>query len=211
MTPILKLHGFPISNYYNMVKMVLLEKGMEFEEVYVRPSQDSDYLAHSPMGKVPCLETPQGFLSETGVIIDYLDELGIGPSFYPADTYEKARNRELMRYLELYIELPARRLYGDAFFGTPANDEQKTSCRKALDKGFTALHRLAAFAPYLAGEKLTYADIYFYFSVGLATRMAKISLGWDAFNEVEGVRELMTSLAQRESVQRIQADQKASS
>lgn len=28
----LKLCGFPISNYYNKVKLVLLEKGVEFEE-----------------------------------------------------------------------------------------------------------------------------------------------------------------------------------
>ncbi|MDP1931367.1 MAG: glutathione S-transferase family protein [Gammaproteobacteria bacterium] len=206
----MKLHGFAISNYYNMVKMVLLEKGMDFEEVLVRPSQSPDYLASSPMGKVPCLETEQGFLTETCVIIDYLHELGIGPSFYPQDPFARAKVRELIHYLELYIELPARRLYGDAFFGKPATDEEKAAGRKALGKGFNALLRLAHFKPYLAGTELTYADMYFYFSVGTATRAAKISMGWDAFNEVPGVRALMTHLGQRESIRRILADQQAS-
>lgn len=49
----LKLHGFSISNYYNMEKIALLEKGIEFEEVDTRPSQEDDYLSMSPMGKVP--------------------------------------------------------------------------------------------------------------------------------------------------------------
>ncbi|MGB2387925.1 MAG: glutathione S-transferase, partial [Henriciella sp.] len=29
----IKLHGFPASNYYNMAKMALMEKGATFEEV----------------------------------------------------------------------------------------------------------------------------------------------------------------------------------
>ncbi|MEE9254525.1 MAG: glutathione S-transferase N-terminal domain-containing protein, partial [Pseudomonadales bacterium] len=58
----LKLHGFPISNYFNMAKIALLEKGIEFEEVTTRPSQEDEYLDRSPMGKVPCLETDAGFI-----------------------------------------------------------------------------------------------------------------------------------------------------
>ena len=103
----IKLYGFPISNYYNMVKAILIEKGMDFEEVLVKPNQDSDYLSKSPMGKVPALETDHGFLTETGVMMDYLDSLGEGPSFYPEDPYEKAKVQEIIRYLELYVELQA--------------------------------------------------------------------------------------------------------
>ena len=36
----LKLHGFTVSNYFNMVKMALIEKGIEFEFVESMPSQD---------------------------------------------------------------------------------------------------------------------------------------------------------------------------
>jgi glutathione S-transferase len=205
----LRLHGFAISNYYNMVKMTLLEKGMAFEEVIVRPSQDSEYLVTSPMGKVPCLETDQGFLTETGVIMDYLHDLGQGPSFYPADAFQKAKVRELMRYLELYIELPARRLYGDVFFGKPATDAQKESVRKELEKGFAALRRIARYSPYIAGEQITYADFYFNFSVNLATRVTKKALNWDAFNSEPGLKALMDLLAQRDSVKTIMVDQRA--
>lgn len=35
----LKLYGFSVSNYYNMVKLALLEKGLPFEEVLFYPGR----------------------------------------------------------------------------------------------------------------------------------------------------------------------------
>ena len=204
-----KLHGINLSNYYCILKAILIEKGMEFEEVTVSPNQDPDFLAQSPMGKVPCLQTEQGFLTETGVIIDYLDALGHGPGFYPADAFAKAKVQELMRHIELYIELPARRLYGEVFFNRPASDEEKKAVHKLLKRGFTSLGTLASFDPWLAGEEITYADFYFRFTVSLATVVCKKALDWDAYNEVPNVRELIERINGRESIRRVMADQAA--
>ncbi len=204
----IKLYGFPVSNYYNMVKAVLIEKDLAFEEVLVKPSQDGEYLAKSPMGKVPAIKTEQGFLTETGVIIDYLDALD-GPSFYPVDAFARAKVQEIMRYLELYIELPARRLYGDVFFGRPASDEEKESARAALEKGFKALARIAKYEPYIAGKDISYADFYFRFSFNLATLVCKKALQWDALGEHPEAKALMGLMDQRESIKRVLADQKA--
>lgn len=203
----IKLYGMPLSNYYNMVKAVLIEKEMEFEEILVKPNQDENYLTQSPMGKVPCIETEQGFLSETSVIIDYLETLGEGPSFYPADAFAKAKVQELVRYLELYIELPARRLFGEVFFGRPANAEERTAVKALLEKGFTALAKLAKFDPYIAGAEISYADFYFRYSVSLATIVCKKALDWDAYNEVPNIRLLLELMDTRASVQRTIADQ----
>ena len=76
----LKLLGFPASNYYNMVKMALMEKGAEYEDVRVYSGSSEEFLARSAMGKVPALETPQGFLSETSVILDYIEDAVEGRS-----------------------------------------------------------------------------------------------------------------------------------
>lgn len=203
----IKLYGMTYSNYYNMVKAVMIEKGMEFEEIHVLPNQEADLLSKSPMGKVPCMETDQGFLSETGVMIDYLDALGEGPSFYPEDPFAKAKVQELIRHLELYIELPARRLYGDAFFGKPASDEEKAAVRALLNRGFASLASLGKFSPYLAGETITYADFYFRFSVGVATLACKKSLDWDALNEVPNIKGLLDLMDERASIKQVLADQ----
>ncbi len=205
----IKLYGINLSNYYAILKAIMLEKGMDFEEVEVKPNQDQDYLTQSPMGKVPCIETEQGFLTETGVIIDYIDALGEGPGFYPENPFAKAKVQELMRHIELYIELPARRLYGEVFFDRPAQAGEKEAVRKLLERGFASLGTLASFDPWLAGERITYADFYFRFTVSLATVVCRKALDWDAYNDVPNLRPLMERLNQRESVQRVMADQAA--
>ena len=54
----LVLHGRPRSNYYNAVKALLIEKGIEFEEVLETVPPSDAFLELSPMSKVPCLATP---------------------------------------------------------------------------------------------------------------------------------------------------------
>ena len=203
----IKLYGMPLSNYYNMIKCVLLEKGMEFEEILVKPNQQSDYLSKSPMGKVPCIETEQGFLSETTVIINYIDALGEGSSFYPADPFARAKVEELIHGMELYLELPARRLYGDVFFDQPASDELKAEVKGQLEKGFAWLDRLGKYDPYLAGSDISYGDFFFRFAVNLATIVAKKACGWDVYSDAPRIRNLLQLMDERESVKRAVADQ----
>jgi glutathione S-transferase len=79
----LKLYGFPVSNYTNMVELALLEKGLSFEYVMTLPAQTDEFLAISPRGKVPALGTPKGYVNETDAILDYLEDLGGGRALMP--------------------------------------------------------------------------------------------------------------------------------
>ncbi len=205
----IKLYGFTISNYFNMVKMALIEKGIDYEFVETQPSQDQDYLAKSPMGKVPCIETDQGFISEANVILEYLDDLGTGPALMPVDPFERARVRELMKEIELYIELPARTCFAEAFFGGSVSDEVKDTARANLTKGVACLKRNGKFAPYVAGDTLTCADIVFLYSVSLAGACAKRVLGMDLTAELPEAKKLAELLNSRESAKQVAADQKA--
>ena len=83
----IKLYGAPLSNYYNMIKVALIEKGLSFEEVLTPPSQDAGYLAKSPMGKIPCIETPDGFLAESIAILEYLEAVAPSPSLLPGTAF----------------------------------------------------------------------------------------------------------------------------
>ena len=205
----LKLYGFTVSNYFNMVKMALLEKGIDFEFVDTKPTQEGDYLAKSPMGKVPCLETSEGFISETDVIFDYLEDLGQGQALMPASAYEKAKVRELIKQLELYIELPARTCFAEAFFGGTVSEETKDKARVSLKKGVECIKRTGKFSPYIAGDTFTYADIMFMYSVSLAGACAKRVLGMDLLEDLPEAKALSELLASRASAQKIAADQKA--
>ncbi len=69
----LKLCGFALSNYYNKVKLVLMEKQIPFEEALVWADRSATLLEKSPLGKVPFIETEHGVLCESQVIVDYLE------------------------------------------------------------------------------------------------------------------------------------------
>ncbi len=115
----IRLCGFPLSNYYNKVKFVLLEHEIPFEEVRVIPAQDEAVLAHSPLGKVPYLQTEQGDLSESAVMVEYLAARYPDKAIFASDPWEAAKERELMTYIELHLELVARELYAEAFLAAP--------------------------------------------------------------------------------------------
>ena len=203
----IKLYGFALSNYYNMVKMALLEKGIEFEEVQTRPNQEADYLAKSPMGKVPCLETAQGFLSETSVIFDYLEDSGEGKPLYPQAPFARAKVRELVKEIELYIELPARTCYGPTFFNREVSEEVKEKAKVNLLKGIECLKRNGKFSPYLAGDTFSYADIMFFYSISLAAVCSRRVFDMSLLGDFPQAKALSQQLAERESAKTIAKDQ----
>ena len=87
----LKLCGFPLSNYHNKAKLALLERGVPFEEVLV----PGGALEHSPMGKVPYLLTDEGPLCESQAIVEYVEARWPNPPLLPADPRGRARVRGL--------------------------------------------------------------------------------------------------------------------
>ncbi|MDH4383017.1 MAG: glutathione S-transferase family protein [Gammaproteobacteria bacterium] len=203
----IKLYGFPVSNYFNMVKLALLEKGLAFEEVAARPSQEGAYKAKSPMGKVPCIEVAEGFISETGVILDYLEEQQ--PGHLPQSAFARAKARELMRVLELYIELPGRRHFGHVFFGGPKSDAAVEEVRPTVEKGLVALQQLMGKGEWLCGDQFSLVDIYAYYTLGYAAIALKAVYGWDIVSEVPGLGAMLERINARATTQQVDAAQQA--
>lgn len=205
----LTLHGFNVSNYFNMVKLALLEKGLEFKVNTVHPSQDEAFLKISPRGKVPCLETEHGCFSETNVILEYLEETQGGKPLLPKDPYERANVRALTKEIELYIELPARSCYAEVFFGGKVDQAIKDKAKADLLGGVAALKRHGKFAPYVAGSEMTIADLMFLYSIDLASIVAKKAFGMDLLADFPEAKKLLELLNQNPHVQQIDADKKA--
>ncbi len=205
------LCGFSLSNYYNKVKLVLLEKGIPFtEERVMTKSVDEAVLACTPLGKIPFIRTDQGALCESQVIVDYLEALSPQHPLTPSDPFAAAKVRELVTFIELHLELVARELYGQAFFGGSVDDATKERVRKLLTKHIAGFKRLAKFAPYVAGNTFTQADCAAYASlpgVAMATKavlgedlLAAAGIDWKAYVKLIG---------ERPSAQRVAADRKA--
>jgi len=197
----LKLHGFAVSNYANMVHLALLEKGIPFEYVETYPDQSPGVLAQSPRGKVPYLDTPEGFINETNVILEYLEDLGTGRRLLPSNPFARAQVRALMKEIELYLELPARACYAEAIFGGKVPEPIKEKAQVELTAGIATLRRHAKFTPYVAGDEFTLADIMFLYSAEPAATVAQRLFGLDLFAELPGSRELLQRLHQIPNVQ----------
>lgn len=205
-----KLHGFAISNYYNMVKFALLKKGLPFEEVAVYPSNDAAFLSISPRGKIPVLQCAEGYISETSAILEYLEQQTSSVSLLPQEPYQQARVRSLVRHIELYIELPARACYPQVFFGQQVDRAIIDKSREELLGGIESLKRQGLFTPYLAGDSLSLADVYFLYSVDLAAAVASKLFEIDLLADFAGARQLFALFAEDPVVQRIVRDKNAS-
>jgi glutathione S-transferase len=199
----LKLHGFPVSNYTNMVELALREKGVPFAYVLATPAQTPEFLAKSPRGKIPVLETPQGFISETDVILEYLEETCPGRPLLPADPYARAQVRSLMQECELYLDQPARWCFGEAFFGATLPEAIKTKAREELVLGAATLERTGRFTPFVAGDTFTLADIVFLYTVELANTVTQRVFQFDVLSNLPAARALLKRLHENPHVQGI--------
>ena len=176
----LTLCGFSVSNYYNKVKLALLEKGISFEESLVMTgSKDEAVLAISPLAKVPFLRTDAGNLCESQVIVDYLEAAYPAVPLIPADPMAAAKVRELCTFIDLHLELVARQLYPQAFFGGTVSQELQDKLRLQLGKHIAGFKRLAHFGPFVAGDSFTIADCAAYVSLPLVAMATKKVLGED--------------------------------
>lgn len=205
----IKLCGFCVSNYYNKVKLALLEKGVAFEESLVYPFSNSAIFADSPMGKVPYILAGNTPISESQVILEYLEDVYPDPPLYPGDPGHAAKCRELIQVIELYLELPARRLYAEAFFGGRVADEVKKEVSSALARGARALAKLVQFEPFIAGPGFTYADCAAYAHLPLVSDASTAVLGNDVLAAVEGIPEYLNMISVRPHAQRVSEEREA--
>jgi glutathione S-transferase len=205
---LITLHGFSYSNYYNIVKHVLLYKNIPFAEDTQYGGND-EYLALSPAGKIPALTTEGGVnLSESSVCCDYLEETYPEKPLYPADSTTRAQVRQMMRISELYLELPCRRLIPFVFAKKAVPAALEEEVRGVVSRGVGALNRIGTFDPYIAGVELTMADIYLRYVMSVVA-LAKASLDWDIAAEIRGLKEWQTLMAASDFSKKVDADRDA--
>lgn len=203
----LTLCGFGASNYHNKVKLALIEKGVAFEEELVWVGETDPQA--SPLGKVPYLKTAHGTLCESSVMLEYIEQAHPAQPLMPKDPFAAAKVRELMTFLDLHLELVARNLYPEAFFGGKVSDSTKEKVGAQLEKNVAAFATLVAFKPFIAGSEMTLADCTAAVHLPLITAVSKTIYGRDFLADLP-VKEYMKMWSERPSMQRVHADRKAS-
>lgn len=156
----LTLYGWDQSTYTRSVMLALLEKGLDYTLVAVRPFDAAGlppgYLEMQPFGKIPVLEDGGFRLYETAAILRYLDEAFAGPALQPAEVRARARMQQIIGILDSY---GYRALVWDLYVnqreaGDPAVLE------RGRRQGGRALDALVALGetPFLCGAAVGLAD-----------------------------------------------------
>jgi glutathione S-transferase len=213
-TSMLVLCGLPISNYYNKVKLALLEKGIAFEEEHLGMAgvgaKSEEALRDSPLGKIPFIRTAEGPLCESQAIVEYLEAGWPEPPLLPKEPYAAAKVRELITFVDLHLELVARELYPKAFFGGSLGADDAARVKTLLTRNIAAFKRLARFDPYVAGAQFTLADCAAWASLPVVAMATKAIYGEDLLAaggvEIKGYQRFV---GERPSAQRVTADRKA--
>ena len=136
--------------------------------------QDAELLAVNPYGSAPVLEDGEVRMIESVAMLMYIagkyggEALTVGP--------EEPGYADYLQWLvagEAAIAMPGNMLIYDRFVA-PEGEKGGTIarvCTKKLKTGFAMMEQVLASRPYLAGERLTLADISASFSVAVAQKL----------------------------------------
>lgn len=183
----LRLLGYPVSNYVNICRAALIEKQIDFAFVPTRSSQEPGFLALSPMGKIPVLETPDGSLSETVAILEYLDDAYPAHSLRPTLPFERARSRQVINIIQMYVEAQVRLLFPGVFLGGQNSPAVVAGVEAMLGRAVQALGRILAPAPFLFGEGPGQADLFAYYNLDIADRVTRFVYNRSIAEEIGGL------------------------
>ena len=110
------LYDAPRCPYCARVRIVLAEKGVEYETVEIDLANRPDWIYEkNPLGKVPVLEEESFLLPESEVIMQYLDERYPDPPLMPADPADRALVRLVIDRFDNNL--------GDSYYAFRRGDE----------------------------------------------------------------------------------------
>jgi glutathione S-transferase len=155
------LYAIPISTYSAKVRIALEAKGLEYSmEPPPGGYSTPEYMQIVPLGTIPALVDGEFCCSESDVLIEYLDETYPGVPLLIGTPGDKAHQRFLARYHDLWLEPHLRRTFAHVDPATRVEAELSDHVDKFQDR-LDKLESLVEPAPYLCGASLTIADCAF--------------------------------------------------
>lgn len=200
-----RLHGYPVSNYFNIARTALIEKAVPHDVVLTRASQEPEFVQRSALGKIPVLEGPDGWIAETVAILEYLDDRFPKVSLRPDDLADRARARQIVNVSQVYVEVPCRALFPGVFAAGTVSASVQAGAIATIDRGMGAIARLKREGPFLLGDRLTSADVFAFFTLDIAQRVVGFLSGRSILAEA-GLEDWFASFAARPATAAVMAD-----
>ncbi|ESZ27746.1 glutathione S-transferase family protein [Mesorhizobium sp. L2C084A000] len=159
------VYGAEYSVYLRIVRLVLAEKGIDYElvpvDVFAAEGVPAWYFEHHPFGRIPAFEHDGFRLFETSAIARYVEEAFDGPTLQPADARGRARMGQIIGMLDAYgyramvWDVAVERLEKEA-----PDEALIASGLRQAETVLGVLTSLKAPGPWLLGDQLTLADLH---------------------------------------------------
>jgi len=159
------LYGADYSVYVRIARMVLVEKGVDYDlvavDVFAAEGTPLWYFERHPFGRIPAFDHDGFRLFETSAIARYVDEAFDGPALQPKDLRGRATMNQIIGMLDAYgyrsmvWDVAVERLEKEA----PDEALIANGLRQA-ETVLRVLTALKAPGPWLLGDQLTLADLH---------------------------------------------------
>jgi glutathione S-transferase len=170
----IKLYTFPPSTNSRKVRIVLLEKGLEFERITVdlakREQKNPEYLQIHPYGQIPALDDEGFVVYDSTVINEYLEDEYPFPPLMPKDSEGRARVRMLEDFRDGYFNPCFAHIIQESRKPEGERDSARIDNAKAeITKAFDRIEKELKTNDYLVGE-FSLADVAFMSNIELLDR-----------------------------------------
>ncbi len=162
------LYGIPLSPFVRKVCFAMAEKNIDYDLDPVAPfpphNQSPEFLAVSPLGKIPALRDGDFTISDSSVIINYLDRKHPEINLLPQDAEDCAR----ALWFEEFADTKLIETIGPIFFNRivkPTILKQEPdqavidATLEALPERFDYLEAQLTNGDFLVGDRLSLADV----------------------------------------------------
>jgi RNA polymerase-associated protein len=149
----MKLYSGSVDPFSHRCRIVLYEKGMDFEVIDVDLANKTEDLAVlNPYGSVPVLVERDLVLSEANIINEYIDERFPHPQLMPADPVMRARAR-------LFLYSFEQDLFSHIDDLESSDEETVEKARKTVRDNLTQLVPIFSKQDYLLGDEYSMLDV----------------------------------------------------
>ena len=162
----LKLYDYPDCPFCQKVRVMLAEKDLEYEKIFVdlrkQEQKSPDFLRLNPYGKVPVLVDEDEVIYDSTIINEDLEDEYPLPRLMPEDSQGRARVRLLEDYCDNSFIPPTTALLAQLRKPDAERDQQRVEqARDELRRSLYFLGDALGGHEYLVGKEFTLADMAF--------------------------------------------------